>query len=370
MIISGGGRCNVTTGIQKPSDVLNNYPRGRKFLYPSMGSFPPGAVYQWFEEQGVPLKTESDLRVFPVSDDGHDVVAAFERFFQKNGVTVWTDAKVSTTKKESDQFILTVNDKPHRFDFLLLATGGQAYRHTGSTGDGYAFAESLGHTVTDLHPSLNSFLIAEDWLKELSGVSHPDGALIVPDQKKTSFRGPFLITHKGLTGPAVFALSALTASRHYNKKSPMPLAIDFFPDLNQEQLSAKVFTHFHSQPKKLVKNLLGQFLPRSLETAICQNHQIDIHKNAANLSKKELQNFLSGLKSLSLTITGRGAGDEFVTAGGIPLSEVDRKNMQSNRCRGLFFAGEILDIDGFTGGFNLQASWATGHLAGRSMPVQ
>lgn len=365
--ISGGGRCNVTTGVLDVREVLTRYPRGEKFLRHAMFSFPPARVYEWFETHGVKLKTEKDLRVFPRSDNGKDIVEVFEKLFKKNNVKTLLKRSVNRVDKIGGKFVLYFKDHPAEgFDKLIITTGGQAYRHTGSTGEGYNFAETLGHSVTPLAPSLSSFLCSNDWVTHLAGVALKKATVKARGNRKCDFTGPILFTHKGITGPAVFALSSLVAYEKFDKANPLPLFIDLVPDLGHNDLEKELGNELSTNPKKDFLNSLGVFVVRSLATVICNLLDIDAHKNNAELSKKEFLRVIEVLKNLPLQAVDRGAGDEFVTAGGVKLSEVDEKTMQSKICPGLYFAGEVLDIDGFTGGFNLQASWATGRLAGES----
>ena len=373
VIISGGGRCNLTTGILDVVQVLKNYPRGSRFLKPAIFSFPPADVREFFEELGVPTKCEDDNRVFPVSNNGYDVVAAFERFFDKSNVNVHLNtqiAEVCVNKKneQESEFELKIKSSTTSefFDKLILTTGGQAYRHTGSSGDGYAFAEACGHSVTDLGPSLNSFILNDSRLSELSGVSLKRVALKARDakNKKHECSGPVLITHKGLTGPVVFAMSAQLSFTEFSSDSPRTLFVDLLPDFSINELFNRFDNYFALNPKKFFKHFLFDFLPKSLVDYLASNIDINIDAPCDSLSKKTVHKFLEYTKNVELKLIGRGKGDEFVTAGGVLRSEIDSKSMQSKIVPGLYFAGEIIDVDGITGGFNLQASWATGMLAG------
>jgi predicted Rossmann fold flavoprotein len=241
VIISGGGRCNVTTGLRDIRAVLARYPRGGKFLNSAMRRFPPEAVYDWFEAYGVPLKVEEDLRVFPQSNDGHDIVGAFERLFARSRVQVLLSRSVTGVTREGDGFVVAFRDaEPLRVDRVIITTGGQAFRHTGSTGDGYAFAESLGHRVTALAPSLNSFVTSERWPQEVSGLSFGRALLRTSFAKPYEFAGPMLFTHRGISGPAVFALSSLVAFERYNEVHPMEVLVDIFPDVSDEALRERL----------------------------------------------------------------------------------------------------------------------------------
>ncbi len=372
VIISGGGRCNVTTGLRDLREVLKRYPRGNKFLLSAFHQFPPEAVYAWFEAHGVPLKIEEDLRAFPQSDDGHDIVAVFERLFRRGNVEVRLKANVIRLEKTPIGFHLFLKDRPEPLvaDRVILTTGGQAYRHTGSTGDGYAFAQAMGHTLMPLAPSLNAFFTKETWPAELAGLSFGRATVTAHRGKGHAYTGPFLFTHKGITGPAVFAVSSLVAFEKYDLQQPLRVTLDLFPDEAADALRAGIEASLRANGRKALATVLGFVVPKSLATLLCQQAGVPEHKNAADVNKQELARIVAWLKAVPLDVTGRGAGDEFVTAGGIPLTEVNPSTMESKITPGLFFAGEILDIDGFTGGFNLQASWATGRLAGRGAFVR
>lgn len=365
VIISGGGRCNLTTGINDVKAVLKKYPRGEKFLHSAMYYFSPADTYDWFEKHRVPLKCEEDQRVFPVSNNGHDVVGAFVRIFKQSRTTILFKHSVKKIEIESNGFAITCeNKKPILVEKVVLCLGGQTYRHTGSTGDGYSLAESFGHTITSLAPSLNSFISKEKWPKDLSGLSIKNALIYCPRDKKYKVNGSFLFTHIGITGPAVFALSSLAAFEQYNQKNPLDIFIDVYPDVSSDQLLQQVQIAMKESPKKTFKNTLHLILPKSLIETLFVQLQIPESQTNAQVSKQVLHNIISYIKKIPLSIIGRGAGDEFVTAGGVALEEINPSTMESKLCKGLYFAGEILNIDGFTGGFNLQASWATGYVAG------
>lgn len=378
VIISGGGRCNVTTGIHDVRTLLTKYPRGGKFLSSAMYAFPPDAVMAWFESRGVPLKTEPDLRAFPQSDDGRDVVRAFERCFDASRVHVMcTTHVVGITKDVSPrdaaqqahaeaQFLIHIKNReaPLAVDRVILTTGGQAYRHTGSTGDGYAFAMALGHTLTPLAPGLNAFFTSETWPADVSGLSFAHATLTAQRGTNVSCTGPFLFTHKGISGPAVFALASLVAFAQYDAAHPLAITVDLFPDQSPDALRATIAQRIAAHPTKSFQNTIATIIPKSLTDICMRSASLPAERRAAEVSKRDLLRAIAWLKAIPLHVVQRGGGDEFVTAGGIPLHEVNPSTMESRICPGLSFAGEILDVDGFTGGFNLQASWATGHLAG------
>lgn len=365
VIISGGGRCNVTTGIEDIKMVLTKYPRGAKFLNSAMHLFPPASVRNWFESHGVPLKVEKDLRVFPVSNNGQDVVGALSKVFAKYNTQILLKHHVKELKKDKNNFTIYFKDQePLTVDKVILTLGGQAYRHTGSTGDGYSLAESLGHHISALAPSLSSLTSLETWPAEVAGLSFVQATFSAQTDSQHKFSGPFVFTHWGVSGPAVFALSSLIAFEKFDQNKPLKIFIDLVPETNLEQVIQTLEKYGQVNPKKTFKYALHELVPISLAEVILDQLQIKILRKNSEISKKDLRRAAQWLKQVPLTIVSRRAGDEFVTAGGVDLSEVDPQTMQSKICPGLYFAGEILDIDGYTGGFNLQSAWATGHLAG------
>lgn len=368
VIISGGGRCNVTTGIFNVKELLKNYPRGAKFLMTALFRFPPQKVMEWFEEHGVPLKIEKDLRIFPVSDNGKDVVGALESALREKEVEILCGTLVTHITKIKEKFQITLkNDQPLESDAVIITTGGSAYHHTGSTGDGYAFAQELGHSITPLGSSLNSLVAKEPWVKDLAGVSFQNTKLTLHSKKSAKNHeriGAFVFTHRGLSGPAVFALSSYAAYETISADEPLNLIIDFFPSDTADNLDKRLSELIQSNPHKSIENLLDIVLPKSLCRILVDVAKTEKTLKAANLSKNDRKKIVNMIKQFPLTLVGRSGGEEFVTAGGVELSEVHTNTMESRLCKGLYFAGEILDIDGFTGGFNLQASWATGALAG------
>jgi len=365
VVISGGGRCNVTTGIGDIREVLAKYTRGGKFLNSAMRRFPPEAVFEWFESRGVPLKTEADWRVFPRSNDGRDIVGVFEDLFRRAGLRPMLGRSVAGVTRADAGFRVNFTEGgPIEAAKVILAAGGQAFRQTGSTGDGYAWAESLGHRVTPLAPSLSSFETLEPWPGGVSGLSFKKAVIRTGAGREIS--GPFLFTHRGLSGPAVFAVSSLAAFERIDRRHPLVLEIDLFPDLSAAALLDKIRSAAAAHPRKSLVNILDFLIARSLAEVLCRETAVAAASQAAQVPKKDLARAAAWLKRVPLRVIGRGAGEEFVTAGGVDTEDVDQRTMGSKIVPGLFFAGEILNIDGFTGGFNLQSAWATGRLAGES----
>lgn len=365
--ITGGGRCNVTTGLSDIKEVLKKYPRGANFLKFAMYNFGPEDVFKWVTAHYVPLKIEEDMRVFPKSNNGKDITKLFNNIFEKNKVSVLLKHSVSDIQKKDEKFSVKFSDGQNMvFDFLVLTTGGNAYSQTGSTGDGYNFAKSLGHKITELSPSLHAFTFAEKYVKDLAGISFKNVNLKIKGEKNYEFNGPFLFTHRGISGPAVFALSSMAAHEKFDSRSDSFLFIDFFPDKKYEDIFSELVRMVSENPKKEFTNILKNFVPKALAEIMCQDTGIGT-KKCAEVGKKDLNKITEFLKNMKFTISGKSPGEEFVTAGGVDLRDIDAKTMESKICPNLYFAGEILDIDGFTGGFNLQSAWSTGRLAGENI---
>jgi hypothetical protein len=362
---TGGGRCNVTTGIQDIKTVLSKYPRGGKFLMSAMHAFPPSAMMEWIESHGVPLKVEDTMRVFPASDQSADIVDIFKKILKDAGAEISLGVAVTKVERCDDGSFLVTRDGRSQVSAraLVIATGGQTYRDTGSTGDGYAFAQALGHTITPLAPSLSSFVTDEMWTEDVSGLAF-QGAQLSSVSPKAKVEGGFIFTHKGISGPAVFALSALLAFESFDDAHPLDVSIDLFPEQSTEELLEVLNGHIEQNPKKQIVTILSYIVPKSLADVICHLLRLADQRRAIELSKKERLSIVAWLKAIPLHVIGRGAGDEFVTAGGVNTKEVDPKTMESKLVPNLYLAGELLDIDGYTGGFNLQACWSTGRSAG------
>lgn len=367
--ISGGGRCNVTTGITDRNILLSKYTRGSKFLIPSFYEFPPDKVMSWFESKGIPLKTEADLRVFPKSDIGTDVIKVFEKLFKNRVMIHLNESVAKLTSPSEKEFCLETKKNSYSFNIVIITSGGNAYRHTGSKGDGYNFAKSCNHTITKLGPSLNSFEVKQEWCKKLAGISLPNTKLeyLQRDKSKISAIGPFLFTHFGISGPVTFALSSHLAFEEISKENPkeisfIPVANSNFDFWNKELLDAFL------QSKKQVKHIISNYLPKRLAYEVLTLCKVNPDKKSSEVSKEERKNIVKAFSSeMKLTLINRMKGDEFVTAGGVTLDEINKNTMESKITPNLYFAGEVLDVDGLTGGFNLQSAWATGRLAGLSI---
>ena len=368
VIISWWGRCNVTTGYYRRKDLEDKYIRGSNRIREAIGQFGPRKIYQWFEHHGVPLKTEKDMRVFPQSDNGKDIVWVFEQIIKNSSVECLLGTWIETIDHNGRQFVLTTKDKDYNFDTVIIATGGQAYRQTWSTGDAYTWAQHLWHTITPLGPSLNSFLTSDKWMHALSGIAFEHAKITINNQEKKSAAWPLLLTHFGLSGPLTFIISAYSSFETIDHNHPLlvNLMIDSTADTsiwNKRLLDASSQT-----PKKQLDTILSQYLPKRLaDTILYEQFPWRASQAIGQLSKTTrlwIAEFLWWWWTIS--VIWRRPGDEFVTAGGISLQEVDNNTMMSTLVPWLFFAGEILDIDGVTGWYNLTSSRATGACAGKN----
>lgn len=365
---TGGGRCNVTTSITDKKLLFSKYVRGSDFLKKAIGRFPPEKIMSWFENHGVPLKIEEDSRVFPVSDNGNDIVAVFERIFTESNLRFHFSEPVTSLARVAGKnlFSLKTEKGDYEFDTVILTTGGSFPR---KTNDGYSLAESLGHSVTGLAPSLTSFEIRESWPKKLAGVTFPEVELraVLPDGTVVKSIGSMLFTHTGITGPAVFALSAKLAFESISENETLEVSFSPIAGLDFKGWDAGLRTVFEREGVKQAVTIIAEVLPKRFAEKILDQSFVSREKRAAEISREgrvRISKLLSG--ELTLTLVGRTPGVEMVTAGGVELSEIEVETMESKITEGLYLAGEILNVDGVTGGFNLTAAWATGYLAGLS----
>lgn len=379
--ISGGGRCNVTHACFDPAVLVSHYPRGSRALRGPFSQFQPKDTIAWFQRLGIALKTEADGRMFPTTDDSATIVEGLLGEVRRLGITLHRGMAVTGIRPTGDGlrnglgdgrdagrdagFTVTVKGGPSwHCDRLLLATGSSAM--------GYRLAQSLGHSLAPPVPSLFTFNVADADLHALAGVSVEDVALTLTlaEGKPLKQRGPLLVTHWGLSGPAILKLSAFGAVGLHRQRYRADLSINWLPDLNPDQVRQTLLNLKQAQGKRLMISFSPfPVLSRRLwHYLIQQRVGVDRDLTWANLSKGQLQALVTELTQGRYAIAGRGVfKDEFVTCGGVALKEVDFKTMASRRCLGLHLAGEILDIDGITGGFNFQNAWTTGWLAGQAM---
>lgn len=360
--VSGGGRCNVTHACFDPALLVQNYPRGSKALRGAFSRFQPKDTIAWFAQRGVHLKTEADGRMFPTTDNSETIVNCLVQAAEQAGVKVWAGAVVKAVQYQAGQFTIHLKSG-HQFqaDRLLLATG--------SNPQGYAIAQALGHALQTPVPSLFTFNVRDRRLQDLAGVSvNPAQLKLVAGPHTFEQTGPLLITHWGLSGPAVLKLSAWAARALHDQDYQATLKINWLPQSNPETMRQQ-FQSVRSQlaHKTAIANCPVP-VPRRLWEKLLTAIGISPETRWAEVSNKLLNQLLQELTQGQYSVTGKGVfKEEFVTCGGVPLKEVDFKTMQSRLCPGLYLAGEILDIDGITGGFNFQSAWTTGWIAGNAM---
>jgi len=363
--ISGGGRCNVTHACFELRDFATRYPRGEKALLSPFQKFSARETVEWFAARGVPLKTESDGRMFPVTDSSETIIECLLNAATQAGVELELNRSVVAVAKLGDgTFQLKLADGSDlSCDRLLLATGGCRAAAAGQ------LAVSLGHSLVPPVPSLFTFQIESDWLRAAAGISLPSAALSVPVANLRQ-RGPLMITHWGLSGPVVLVLSAWGARALHDLNYRFPLLVNWVPDLNVEQLQNEIGLLRSRNGAKLVVNTSIASLTARLWEHLVLAAGISRETRWSAFTRVQSQALVRQLSRTEFNVVGKSLNkDEFVTCGGVKLAEVDFKTMQSKLCPGLFFAGELLDIDGVTGGFNFQAAWTTGYLAGISMPA-
>jgi predicted Rossmann fold flavoprotein len=363
--ISGGGRCNVTHHCFEPSQLVQYYPRGGKALRGAFSRFQPKDTIAWFKARDVTLKTEADGRMFPITDDSATIANCLLETAKEYGVHLRPNSPVKSLQKLENQFLIELkNGEILKGDRVLIATGSNPM--------GYRWAKALGHQVQEPVPSLFTFNIKDPRLTDLAGIAVENVrvSLVSSDQKKLEQTGPLLITHWGVSGPAILKLSAWGARLLHDHKYQMPLIINWLPNYNRETLQAILLETKQSQPRKQILTVSPVEIPKRLWQNLVTFIGIDSKMVWADLSKKSLNNLLVELLQGEYLIKGKGVfKEEFVTCGGVNLSEINFKTMESKKCPGLFFAGEVLDIDGVTGGFNFQSAWTTGWLAGNSIGI-
>ena len=367
--ITGKGRCNVTNACDT-EELFQNVVHNAKFLYSSFYAFTNTDIMDLIEKHGCPLKTERGNRVFPISDKSSDVIHALTAALRKLGVEVELHEEVADVLAEDGHVTgvrLKRGQKVVFADAVIVTTGGLSYPSTGSTGDGYRFAKELGHTITDLSPALVPFVAKEDVCKELQGLSLRNISVQIRNGKKVLYEefGEMLFTHFGVSGPVLLSASSYVAS--VLKKGPLTLSIDLKPALSVEQLDARILRDFEEAKNKQYKNSLNHLLPAKLVSVIIERSGISPEKKV--ITREERHQLVQAVKDFCITLVGlRDYKEAIITQGGVSVREVNPSTTESKKTAGLYFAGEVLDLDAVTGGFNLQIAWSTGYLAGISIP--
>lgn len=375
LLITGKGRCNITNAISI-EEFISNIPGNGKFLYSCFQNFSNKDIIDLLEKQGVKTKVERGERVFPESNRSQEVLNALLDLLRNLGVRVKTNTEVCEIliKDQKVREVLTKAGEKIEADKVILATGGKSYPATGSTGDGYLIAEKLGHAITQIRPSLVPLTIIEKNLcKSLQGLSLRNVKIGIWANQKLIYDdfGEMLFTHFGVSGPIILSASAILL-RVKNiddllKKGAIKLRIDLKPALDTEKLDARIRRDFEEYSKKQFKNSLDKLLPQKLIPVIIDKSRICPDKKVSEISKEERRNLVSVLKNLELTIQGfRSIEEAIVTAGGVSIKEINPRTMESKIVDGLYFAGEVIDVDAYTGGFNLQIAYSTGYTAGKN----
>ena len=374
IFITGKGRCNITNASDL-EELFQAVVTNSKFLYSSFYGYTNQNVIDFFEEAGVPVKIERGKRVFPVSDHSSDVIRALEKEMKKAGVKICLNTEVKSIEVQNEKFkqVVLKDTTTQKADACIIATGGLSYRSTGSTGDGYRFAENVGHKVTQCFPSLVPMETKEPWITELQGLSLRNVEAKILDGKKELYKdfGEMLFTHYGVSGPLIISASSYIGKKFTDKKGQkkeLILEIDLKPALTEEQLDQRVLRDFEENHNRQFKNAISKLFPAKLIPVMLELSKIDPEKKVNSIEKEERKNFVHLIKHFRMTLTGlRDFPEAIITKGGVNVKEIDPGTMESKLVKGLYFAGEVLDLDALTGGFNLQIAWSTGYAAGNAI---
>lgn len=387
LYITGKGRCNITNASDLET-IMSHVVSNSRFLYSSLYGFTNQDMIQLLNRAGLETKVERGMRVFPVSDKSSDVIRTLSDILYRNHVRVYLNKKVdSLILEESGEEqsaaesvirpdigkkrcigVVTEDGRKRKADVVIVTTGGISYPSTGSTGDGYRFAESAGHQITALSPALVPFTAQEEWVKELQGLSLRNVAVTITTGKKKLYSdfGEMLFTHFGVSGPAILSGSSVCAK--YLKKGNLVLHIDLKPALDREQLDARLLREFKESRNKQIGNVLGCMYPSSLVPVMLRISDIPAEKVIHDVTREDRNRLIQNTKNLCITLNGlRGYNEAIITQGGIKVKEINPATMESKLVYGLRFAGEVLDLDAFTGGYNLQIAWSTGWAAGSTI---
>ena len=369
IFITGKGRCNITNA----SDIENHFSnilKNEKFLYSAYNNFNSEDICNMLEKTGVKIKIERGNRVFPESDKSSDVIWALNKMLKDIGVKIYLNTEINKIEKNNDNMsVIDKKGKKHIGDYCIVATGGMSYQSTGSTGDGYKFAKSFNLNVNKTYPSLVPLNIKEEMCKKLQGLSLKNVNLKVVDEKGEEYyneQGEMIFTHFGISGPLVLSASCYICDKL--KDHDFKCYIDLKPALDFETLDKRILKDFEENINRNFNNSLDKLLPRKIIEPVITLSGIDPYKKVHEITKEERLNLAKTIKNIPLTVTGtRGFNEAIITRGGISIKEINPKTMESKKVQGVYFVGEVLDIDAKTGGYNLQIAWSTGYLAGSSI---
>ncbi len=368
LFITGKGRCNITNA----SDIeviLNNIVTNKKFMYSSLYTMDNQMIIKMFESFDVPIKVERGNRVFPVSDKSSDVIRGLTDALRKRNVKIKYNTPVKNILIENDEIkgIQTQNEKEY-YDAVIVATGGVSYSSTGSTGDGHKMAKQYGHKITELRPALVPLTVDENYAKELQGLSLKNVEVTIYNNNRKIYNdfGEMLFTHFGISGPLI--LSASSVIGKYIKDNRLVLTIDLKPAMSDKQLDERILRDFEKSINRDFKNSLDELLPKKMIPVIIEYTKISPFKKVNTITKEERNILVNALKRFTLTINGtRGFNEAIITQGGVSIKDINPATMESKLVKNLYFAGEVIDVDALTGGYNLQIAWSTGYLAGISI---
>ena len=362
LAITGKGRCNVTNNCSS-EEFLQNITKNRRFFYAAINSFSTSDTISFFEGLGVKLKTERGNRVFPESDKAKDIVDALRHYSSSCNIVY---SKVNGIKKTDDGFLISSSKGEYSFDKVIIATGGRSYPLTGSDGSGYKLSRSLGHTVTELFPSLIPLISKSSLCPKMQGLSLKNVSLKLLDKnRKTLYTdfGEMMFTHFGLTGPIILSASAHIRDMEFDG---LTVSIDLKPALDEKTLDSRLLSDFSKNANKDMINAMGDLLPSKMIAPFIEYTGIDERKKVNSITKEERKKILSSLKNFEIPICGfRPIEEAIITSGGVSVKEINPKSMESKLVPGLYFAGEVIDLDAYTGGFNLQIAFSSGYLAGK-----
>ncbi len=375
LLITGKGRCNITNSADM-QEFMNNIPENSKFLYSAFNSFNNQDIISFLNKQGLATKVERGGRVFPISDKSQDVLKAFTKKLKELNVQIRFNYRVKQIIVEDNKAVGVICENGDKIlaDKIILATGGASYPVTGSTGDGYSLAKELGHTITKIKPSLVPLTCSgksKELCQEMQGLSLRNVKIKIKHEEKTIYEdfGEMLFTHYGLSGPIILSSSAILV-RYKNidellKQNKIKICIDLKPALDEEKLDSRILRDFEELKNRQFKNSLDKLLPKKMIEPLIEVIGINPEKRINEITKEERRKIVRTLKNYELTIDGfRSIEEAIITSGGVKINEINPKTMESKIVSGLYFAGEIIDVDAYTGGFNLQIAWSTGYVAG------
>lgn len=369
IFITGKGRCNVTNA-GTMEELFASVVSNPKFLYSAFYGFNNEQTMDFFEKLGVRLKIERGNRVFPVSDHSSDIIRGLEKEMERLGVKIFLNSEVSELNINAGKIagIFLKNGKKFSAEALIVATGGISYASTGSTGDGYRFAENSGHRLVECLPSLVPMEVKEWYAKELQGLSLKNVTAAIYDGKKKLYEefGEMLFTHYGVSGPIIISASSYIGKKLQKKE--LKLVIDLKPALDPDQLDQRILRDFEENKNRQFKNSADRLFPAKLTPIMIELSGISPEKRVHDITREERRHFVELIKNFEMTLTGlRGYNEAIITKGGVSVKDIDPGTMESKRVKGLYFAGEVLDLDALTGGYNLQIAWSTGYAAGNSI---